>query len=296
MKQLQKVITWLNLPPKNNTPAKQNAAPAALLISKDLFWIKHVLPLPRLFLQGPAAGSTAAEPPQLAALFIRLQPPPVLTLHPGGGAGHPALHPAPAEDSPAGAAAGRGPEPPLGGRGRGSPQLRNMSGTGGSTLIAYSLICASLCVKNVSMEDSWGREKLLSGKACDLVDYDVRGDQTKTSQHGDSLMSPEIKHLCISFDRTELTSDWRDRLWAHFLLFTTTLDEKNHPRFTGSNHSFFRGGATHSFEYLISRLQAVWMVNMDVVSLLMFPLLTEEKTREDRDYFAIWAHWRGKVT
>lgn len=112
-------------------------------------------------------------------------------------------------------------------------------------------------------------------------------------------MSPEIKHLCISFDRTELTSDWKDRLWAHFLLFTTTLDEKNHPRFTGSNHSFFwGGGATHSFEDLISRLKAVWMVNLDVVSLLMFPLLTEEKTREDRDNFTIWAqnksHLKGQ--
>lgn len=65
-------------------------------------------------LQGPAAGNVAAEPLQLAALLLRLQPPPVLALHPGGGAGHPALHPAPAEDPPAGAAAGRGPEPPLG--------------------------------------------------------------------------------------------------------------------------------------------------------------------------------------
>lgn len=64
--------------------------------------------------QGPAAGNVAAEPPQLAALLLRLQPPPVLTLHPGGGAGHPALHPALAEDPPAGAAAGRGPEHPLG--------------------------------------------------------------------------------------------------------------------------------------------------------------------------------------
>lgn len=137
------------LPPdlqkKKDTPVRQNAAPAALLISEDLFWIKHVLPLPRVFLQGLAAGSTAAEPPQLAALFFRLQPPPVLALHPGGGAGHPALHPTPAQDPPAGAAAGGGPEPPLGGRGRGTPPLRGTSGTGGSTLIAYGLSCVPHC-------------------------------------------------------------------------------------------------------------------------------------------------------
>lgn len=74
----------------------------------------HAVCCPLCRLQGPAAGNVAAEPPQLAALLLRLQPPPVLALHPGGGAGHPALHPASAEDPPAGAAAGRGPEPPLG--------------------------------------------------------------------------------------------------------------------------------------------------------------------------------------
>lgn len=79
---------------------------------------------PSCRLQGPAAGNVAAESPQLAALLLRLQPPPVLPLHPGGGARHPALHPAPAEDPPAGAAAGRSPEPPLGGGGRSTPLLR----------------------------------------------------------------------------------------------------------------------------------------------------------------------------
>lgn len=74
----------------------------------------HVFRCPSCRLQGPAAGNIAAEPPQLAALLLRLQPPPVLTLHPGGGAGHPALHPTPAQDPPARAAAGRGPEPHLG--------------------------------------------------------------------------------------------------------------------------------------------------------------------------------------
>lgn len=74
----------------------------------------HVFRCPSCRLQGPAAGNIAAEPPQLAALLLRLQPPPVLTLHPGGGAGHPALHPTPAQDPPARAAAGRGLEPHLG--------------------------------------------------------------------------------------------------------------------------------------------------------------------------------------
>lgn len=76
------------------------------------------------FLQGPAAGNLAAEPPKLAALLLRLQPPPVLALHPGRGAGHPALHPAPAEDPPAGAEASGGPEPSLGRGGRGPAALR----------------------------------------------------------------------------------------------------------------------------------------------------------------------------
>lgn len=78
-------------------------------------------------LQGPSAGDAETEPPQLAALLLCLQPPPLLTLHPGGAAGHPALHPSPAEDPPARAAAGRGPEPPLGRRGRSSPALRSTS-------------------------------------------------------------------------------------------------------------------------------------------------------------------------
>lgn len=45
--------------------------------------------------QGPAAGNAAPEPLQLAALLFRLQPSPAVTLHPGGAARHPALHPAP---------------------------------------------------------------------------------------------------------------------------------------------------------------------------------------------------------
>lgn len=81
-------------------------------------------PLPRSSLQGPAAGNITTEPPQLAAHIFRLQPPPVLALHPGGGSGHPALRPAPAEDPPAGAAAGWGAGPPLGWRGRSPPPLR----------------------------------------------------------------------------------------------------------------------------------------------------------------------------
>lgn len=79
-------------------------------------------------LQGSAGGEPPpAEPPQLAARLFPVHPPHAVAVHPGGAARHPALHPAPAEDPPARAAADRGPQPAVGGGGRDAAAVTSLA-------------------------------------------------------------------------------------------------------------------------------------------------------------------------
>lgn len=65
----------------------------------------------------------------MAASVLRLQPPRAVGVHPGGGAVHPAVRAASAEDPPTRAEAERGPKPAVGRGGGGPAAVRGPTGT-----------------------------------------------------------------------------------------------------------------------------------------------------------------------